>query len=44
MTDTSGRFSLTSAALEAGRHRLQATYPGDATRWPAWAKAEVVVP
>jgi hypothetical protein len=42
--DASGRFSLTSSALEAGRYRLRAAYPGDATRWPAWAEADALVP
>lgn len=44
VTGAMGRFSLTTDVLEAGRYRLQATYPGDTARWPAWARAEVVVP
>ena len=43
-TDATGSFSLTSSALDAGRYRLRAAYPGDATRWPAWAKADALVP
>ncbi len=42
--DATGRFSLTSSALEAGRYRLRAACPGDATRWPAWAEASALVP
>jgi hypothetical protein len=42
--DSFGRFSLTSAVLEPGRYWLRATYPGDASRWPAWADADVAVP
>ncbi len=42
--DATGAFSPTSSALEAGRCRLRAAYPGDANRWPAWAKADALVP
>ena len=42
--DASGRFSLTTSAMDAGRYSLQASYPGDAARWPAWAKADALVP
>jgi len=43
-TDRTGWFSFTSPTLEVGRYRLRATYPGDATRWPAWADADVAIP
>ncbi len=43
-TDAAGGYSFASSALEAGRYRLRAAYPGDATRWPAWAKADALVP
>jgi len=43
-TAATGAFSLTTSAMDAGRYRLGATYPGDATRWPAWAEADALVP
>ena len=42
--DATGAFSLTTSAMEAGRYRLRAAYPGDDARWPAWARVDVIVP
>ena len=43
-TDVTGRYSLTTSALDAGRYWLAATYAGNPTYWPARQRTEVTVP
>jgi len=43
-TDATGAYSVTTTALEAGRYWLAATYTGDPTYWPAFARMVVTVP
>jgi hypothetical protein len=40
-TDGEGRYGFDLAGLGSARVRLDATYVGDATHWPAWVRADV---
>ena len=43
-TDDQGKYRIDLSGLGDSRVRLDATYAGDPTHWPAWVRTEVPVP